>query len=84
LFIFHTFSLNWVAWLVVIKGVEWFMGQIHMTPEQAVEASRILGAGTTIAIHFGTFPMSDDGEMEPTDRLSRFLNDIRRPNRPAS
>lgn len=25
LFIFHTFSLNWVAWLVVIKGVEWFV-----------------------------------------------------------
>ena len=25
LFIFHTFSRNWVAWLVVIKGVEWFV-----------------------------------------------------------
>lgn len=59
---------------------EWFMGPIHMTPEQAVEAHRILDAGTTIAIHFGTFPLADDGEMEPTDRLSRFLNDIRRPN----
>jgi 2-polyprenyl-6-hydroxyphenyl methylase/3-demethylubiquinone-9 3-methyltransferase len=25
LFIFHSFSRNWVAWLVVIKGVEWFV-----------------------------------------------------------
>ena len=25
LFIFHTFNRNWLAWLVVIKGVEWFV-----------------------------------------------------------
>ncbi len=25
LFIFHNFSRNWLAWLVVIKGVEWFV-----------------------------------------------------------
>lgn len=25
LFIFHTFSRNWLAWLVVIKGVEWYV-----------------------------------------------------------
>jgi len=24
-FLFHTFNRNWVAWLVVIKGVEWFV-----------------------------------------------------------
>jgi 2-polyprenyl-6-hydroxyphenyl methylase/3-demethylubiquinone-9 3-methyltransferase len=25
LFFFHTFNRNWLAWLVVIKGVEWFV-----------------------------------------------------------
>lgn len=25
LFFFHTFNRNWVSWLVVIKGVEWFV-----------------------------------------------------------
>ncbi len=25
LFLFHTFNRNWLAWLVVIKGVEWFV-----------------------------------------------------------
>jgi 2-polyprenyl-6-hydroxyphenyl methylase/3-demethylubiquinone-9 3-methyltransferase len=30
-FIFHTFSRNWLAWLVVIKGVEWF---VRNTPPQ--------------------------------------------------
>ena len=29
LFFFHTFNRNWLAWLVVIKGVEWF---VHNTP----------------------------------------------------
>lgn len=24
-FFFHTFNRNWVAWLVVVKGVEWFV-----------------------------------------------------------
>ena len=25
LFFFHTFNRNWLAWLVIIKGVEWFV-----------------------------------------------------------
>jgi len=60
---------------------EWFMGHIHMTPEQAVQAHIILRAGTTIAIHFGTFPLADDGQTEPTDRLASFLRDIDLPGR---
>ena len=53
---------------------EWFMGPIHMTPEQAVEARSLLDASTAIAIHFGTFALADDGETEPVDRLVRALN----------
>jgi 2-polyprenyl-6-hydroxyphenyl methylase/3-demethylubiquinone-9 3-methyltransferase len=30
LFFFHTFNRNWLAWLVVIKAVEWF---VHNTPD---------------------------------------------------
>ncbi len=30
LFFFHTFNRNWLAWLVIIKGVEWF---VKNTPE---------------------------------------------------
>lgn len=30
LFFFHTFNRNWLAWLVVIKGVEWF---VRNTPD---------------------------------------------------
>lgn len=52
---------------------EWFMGPIHMNPEQAVEAHAILGASTAAAIHFGTFSLADDGETEATDRLHQVL-----------
>jgi L-ascorbate metabolism protein UlaG (beta-lactamase superfamily) len=52
---------------------EWFMGPIHMTPEQAVEARAIFEASTAIAIHFGTFALADDGETDPPERLRRAL-----------
>jgi len=52
---------------------EWFMGPIHMTPEQAVEARTLLGAATAMAIHFGTFALADDGETDPAHRLQQAI-----------
>jgi L-ascorbate metabolism protein UlaG (beta-lactamase superfamily) len=52
---------------------EWFMGPIHMTPEQAVEAWSMLGSPETMAIHFGTFALADDGERAPVERLQAAL-----------
>jgi len=48
---------------------EWFMGEVHMTPAQAVEAHLRLGARVSIASHFGTFPLADDGMDEPLQSL---------------
>ncbi len=52
---------------------EWFMGPVHMSPDQALEAHRILRAEQSMAIHFGTFSLADDGETEPEDRLRELL-----------
>jgi L-ascorbate metabolism protein UlaG (beta-lactamase superfamily) len=52
---------------------EWFMGPVHMTPEQAVEVWRLIGAPSAVAIHFGTFALADDGETDPVDRLRQAL-----------
>jgi L-ascorbate metabolism protein UlaG (beta-lactamase superfamily) len=52
---------------------EWFMSPVHMSPAQAVEAHQILGAERSIAIHWGTFRLADDGEREPVDDLHRAL-----------
>ena len=48
----------------------WFMSPVHMGPEEALEAQRILGSGTSIAIHHGTFQLADDGIDTPKKRLS--------------
>jgi L-ascorbate metabolism protein UlaG (beta-lactamase superfamily) len=53
---------------------EWFMSRVHMSPEQAVEAHRLLGARTTVATHFGTFQLADDGELEAPQRIARALD----------
>ena len=48
----------------------WFMSPVHMSPDDAVEAHRILGAQeTSIAIHHGTFKLADEGLDTPKQRL---------------
>jgi L-ascorbate metabolism protein UlaG (beta-lactamase superfamily) len=48
----------------------WFMSSVHMAPEEALKAHEILGAGTSIAIHHGTFQLADDGIDTARKRLS--------------
>ena len=42
---------------------------VHMAPDEAVRAHEILGAKTSIAIHHGTFQLSDDGIDTPKQQL---------------
>ena len=58
--------------LLPIGGYEprWFMSSVHMGPGDAVKAHHILGAGTSIAIHHGTFQLTDEGLDTPKKRLS--------------
>jgi len=48
---------------------EWFMSSVHMSPEAAVRAHRILDSDTSIAIHHGTFQLADDAIDTPRDKL---------------
>lgn len=47
----------------------WFMAEIHMSPEEAVLAHRDVQSQQSIAMHFGTFPMADDGMFEAIEDL---------------
>ena len=47
----------------------WFMRQVHISPAEAVEAHRTLGAARSLAIHFGTFPLGDDGAVDGPQAL---------------
>jgi L-ascorbate metabolism protein UlaG (beta-lactamase superfamily) len=53
----------------------WFMSSVHMSPEDAVRAHRILGAGNSVAIHHGTFQLADEGLDTPKKRLSECAPD---------
>jgi L-ascorbate metabolism protein UlaG (beta-lactamase superfamily) len=52
---------------------EWFMSGVHQSPAQALEAADVLGAGTSVAMHFGTFALADDAEDEPPTALAAAL-----------
>jgi L-ascorbate metabolism protein UlaG (beta-lactamase superfamily) len=47
----------------------WFMSPVHMAPEEAVRAHQILGAQTSIAIHHGTFQLTDESIDTPKREL---------------
>lgn len=51
----------------------WFMSPIHCSPEQAVQIHIDLQSGQSIASHFGTFPLADDGQQEPIQLLQESL-----------
>jgi L-ascorbate metabolism protein UlaG (beta-lactamase superfamily) len=50
----------------------WFMSPVHMAPDEAIRAHEILGARTSIAIHHGTFQLSDEGIDTPKKQLSAY------------
>jgi L-ascorbate metabolism protein UlaG (beta-lactamase superfamily) len=47
----------------------WFMSSVHMGPDEAVEAHKILEAKTSLAIHHGTFQLADEGIDTPKAQL---------------
>src|SRR5437588_11149750 len=51
----------------------WFMKPVHIDPAEAVEAHAVLGAATSVAIHFGTFHLGDDGLETPVRDLQRAI-----------
>lgn len=48
----------------------WFMRYAHMNPREAVQAHLDLGRPYTIAIHFGTFRLADEGYDDPIKELT--------------
>ncbi|HEY0742819.1 MAG TPA: MBL fold metallo-hydrolase [Chryseosolibacter sp.] len=51
----------------------WFMSPVHMSPEDAVKAHLDLKSQNSIGIHFGTFPLADEGYEDPVKDLAIAL-----------
>lgn len=52
---------------------EWFMSPIHVSPEDAVRMHLDVGSAVSVAMHYGTFPLADEGREEPVEDLHRAI-----------
>ena len=61
--------------LIPIGGYapSWFMGPMHVNPEQAVQIHRDVRARQSIGMHWGTFPLTAEPVLEPVERLSKAV-----------
>jgi L-ascorbate metabolism protein UlaG (beta-lactamase superfamily) len=51
----------------------WFMKDAHMNPAEAVRVHREVGARRSVAMHWGTFQLTDEGFDEPVRDLAAAL-----------
>jgi len=57
----------------------WFMKPAHMNPEEAVQTFLDLGAGEFVAMHWGTFRLTDEPMLEPPTRTRAAWQSARLP-----
>lgn len=50
---------------------EWFMAPIHTSPADAIRMHREIRSPLSVAMHFGTFPLADDGMNEAAEELQK-------------
>ena len=48
---------------------EWFMGESHVNPEDAVRIMEDLGKPDSFGMHWGTFTLTSEDTLEPIERL---------------
>jgi L-ascorbate metabolism protein UlaG (beta-lactamase superfamily) len=51
----------------------WFMAPIHVSPEESVKIHLDTRSSKSIAMHFGTFPLADDGSDDPVNDLTTAM-----------
>jgi L-ascorbate metabolism protein UlaG (beta-lactamase superfamily) len=51
----------------------WFMSPVHCSPAEAVQIHEDIKSKQSMAIHFGTFDLADEGEFEPIEDLRKAL-----------
>ena len=44
---------------------QWFMSPIHTSPADALKIHEEIGSPKSIGMHYGTFPLADDGMDDP-------------------
>jgi len=65
--------LDWAMLPIGAYDPPWFMSPQHMGPEEAVRAWERLGARHLVAMHWGTYRLTDEPTGEPPQRLRKEL-----------
>lgn len=65
-------AIDWAMLPIGAYDPQWFMQPQHMNPEEAGRAWEILGARRLVAMHWGTFKLTDEPLGEPPERLRAF------------
>lgn len=55
---------------------KWFMSSIHISPTEAVKIHKDVKSKQSIAMHFGTFPLGDDGQGKAEEDLILALDNM--------
>ena len=63
------FSVDWAMLPIGAYAPRWFMSPQHMDPGESGRAYELLGATTFVAMHWGTFKLTDEPLDEPPRRL---------------
>jgi L-ascorbate metabolism protein UlaG (beta-lactamase superfamily) len=61
-------AIDWAMLPIGAYEPRWFMKAQHMCPEEAIEAARMLRAQRFVAMHWGTYRLTDEPLAEPPER----------------
>jgi L-ascorbate metabolism protein UlaG (beta-lactamase superfamily) len=65
--------IDWAMLPIGAYDPPWFMAPQHMGPEDAGRAWEILGARTLVAMHWGTYKLTDEPIGEPPERARAWF-----------
>jgi L-ascorbate metabolism protein UlaG (beta-lactamase superfamily) len=66
--------IDWAMLPIGAYDPTWFMSGQHMGPEEAGRAWELLGARTLVAMHWGTFKLTDEPIGEPPERAKAWFD----------
>lgn len=65
--------IDWAMLPIGAYDPPWFMSPQHMGPEEAGRVWEVLGARNLVAMHWGTFRLTDEPIGEPPERARRWF-----------
>jgi L-ascorbate metabolism protein UlaG (beta-lactamase superfamily) len=68
-------AIDWAMLPIGAYDPTWFMSSQHMGPEEAGRAWEVLRARVLVAMHWGTFKLTDEPVGEPPQRMRAWFKD---------